>query len=92
MKLVNWNFALICFGKLELDSVLQVDAESHDPVVNDNGVSYLFLQHNNVYLMAASRQNCNAASILFFLHRIVDVSSIGKYKFHSSVILWLVSL
>lgn len=56
----------------------QVDAESHDPVVNDNGVSYMFLQHNNVYLMAASRQNCNAASILFFLHRIVDVRSIGK--------------
>ncbi|KAL6193289.1 hypothetical protein ACLB2K_034373 [Fragaria x ananassa] len=51
----------------------RVDAESHDPVVNDNGVSYMFLQHNNVYLMAASRQNCNAASILFFLHRIVDV-------------------
>lgn len=53
----------------------QADAESHDPVVHDNGVSYLFLQHNNVYLMAASRQNCNAGSILFFLHRIVDVSS-----------------
>ncbi|KAM1170844.1 hypothetical protein ACFX15_020720 [Malus domestica] len=51
----------------------EVDPESHDPVVHDNGVSYLFIQHNNVYLMAASRQNCNAASLLFFLHRIVDV-------------------
>lgn len=30
--------------------------------------------------MTASRQNCNAASLLFFLHRIVDVSSFGNYK------------
>ncbi|GAY36257.1 hypothetical protein CUMW_020960 [Citrus unshiu] len=49
------------------------DAQSQDPVVYDNGVSYLFIQHSNVYLMTASRQNCNAASLLFFLHRVVDV-------------------
>ncbi|KAI3454447.1 hypothetical protein Pfo_011110 [Paulownia fortunei] len=49
------------------------DIESHGPVCYDNGVSYMFIQHNNVYLMTASRQNCNAASLLFFLHRVVDV-------------------
>ncbi|XP_011624524.1 AP-1 complex subunit mu-2 isoform X2 [Amborella trichopoda] len=49
------------------------DPESHDPVVYDNGVTYMFIQHNNVYLMTASRQNCNAASLLLFLHRVVDV-------------------
>ncbi|KAJ0037989.1 hypothetical protein Pint_22881 [Pistacia integerrima] len=49
------------------------DAQSQDPVVYNNGVSYLFIQHSNVYLMTASRQNCNAASLLFFLHRVVDV-------------------
>ncbi|KAL0356195.1 UNVERIFIED_CONTAM: AP-1 complex subunit mu-2 [Sesamum radiatum] len=38
-----------------------------------NGVSYMFIQHSNVYLMTASRQNCNVASLLFFLHRVVDV-------------------
>jgi AP-1 complex subunit mu len=27
-----------------------------------------------VFLLTASRQNCNAASILLFLHRLVDVS------------------
>ncbi|KAK9119788.1 hypothetical protein Scep_017881 [Stephania cephalantha] len=48
------------------------DPESHDPVVYDNGVTYMFIQHNNVYLMTASRQNCNAASLLLFLHRLVD--------------------
>ncbi|KAF2311440.1 hypothetical protein GH714_023014 [Hevea brasiliensis] len=49
------------------------DPQSQDPVVYDNGVTYLFIQHNNVYLMTASRQNCNAASLLLFLHRVVDV-------------------
>lgn len=53
--------------------VVQGDPESQDPVAYDNGVSYLFIQHNNVYLMTASRQNCNAASLLFFLHRVVAV-------------------
>ncbi|XP_050872310.1 AP-1 complex subunit mu-2 isoform X1 [Lathyrus oleraceus] len=49
------------------------DPQSQDPVVYDNGVSYMFVQHSNVYLMTATRQNCNAASLIFFLHRIVDV-------------------
>ncbi|XP_051136566.1 AP-1 complex subunit mu-2-like [Andrographis paniculata] len=49
------------------------DIESHGPVCFENGVSYMFIQHKNVYLMTASRQNCNAASSLSFLHRMVDV-------------------
>lgn len=50
--------------------------DPQDPVAYDSGVTYMFIQHNNVYLMIASRQNCNAASLLLFLHRIVDVSTI----------------
>eukprot|EP00245_Coleochaete_scutata_P008834 TRINITY_DN2786_c0_g1_i1.p1 TRINITY_DN2786_c0_g1~~TRINITY_DN2786_c0_g1_i1.p1 ORF type:complete len:429 (-),score=104.82 TRINITY_DN2786_c0_g1_i1:359-1645(-) len=49
------------------------DPSSHNPVIYDDGVTYLFIQHNNIYLMTASRQNCNAASLLLFLHRVVDV-------------------
>uniref|UniRef100_A0A0E0L586 MHD domain-containing protein n=1 Tax=Oryza punctata TaxID=4537 RepID=A0A0E0L586_ORYPU len=50
------------------------DAEVLSPVVHDDaGVSYMFIQHNNVFLLTASRQNCNAASIILFLHRVVDV-------------------
>ncbi|KAL2903343.1 AP-1 complex subunit mu-2 [Bienertia sinuspersici] len=49
------------------------DPQSQDPVVNDNGITYMFIQHNNVYLLIAARQNCNAASMLLFLHRVVDV-------------------
>eukprot|EP00271_Cylindrocystis_brebissonii_P010391 TRINITY_DN26570_c0_g1_i1.p1 TRINITY_DN26570_c0_g1~~TRINITY_DN26570_c0_g1_i1.p1 ORF type:complete len:429 (+),score=86.59 TRINITY_DN26570_c0_g1_i1:383-1669(+) len=49
------------------------DPASREPVIHDDGVTYMFIQHNNVYLMTASKQNCNAASLLLFLHRIVDV-------------------
>jgi AP-1 complex subunit mu len=45
----------------------------------ESGVTYLFIQHNNVYVMTASRQNCNAASLLLFLHRIVDVCTSTPY-------------
>lgn len=50
----------------------------------DDGVTYMFIQHNNVYLMTASRQNCNAASIFLFLHRVVDVSAYsGLFNLHN---------
>jgi AP-1 complex subunit mu len=56
---------------------VQSDAEAHSPVVYDDaGVTYMFIQHNNVFLLTASRQNCNASSILLFLHRVVDVPSL----------------
>ncbi|KAG2371379.1 AP-1 complex subunit mu-2 Adaptor [Vigna angularis] len=42
----------------------QADPQSQDLVVVDNGVTYMFVQHSNVYIMIATRQNCNAASLL----------------------------
>ena len=61
--------------------ILQDDPQSQDPVMYENGVTYMFIQHCNVYLMSASRQNCNAASHLLFLHRIVDVSKPAALRF-----------
>jgi len=55
------------------------DAEVHSPVVYDDaGVTYMFIQHSNVFLLTAARQNCNAASILLFLHRVVDVRALAS--------------
>ena len=39
----------------------------------DEGLSYTFVTHNNLYLLAVSRTNVNALSTLSFLHRLVDV-------------------
>ncbi|CAN1179550.1 AP-1 complex subunit mu-2 [Linum perenne] len=58
------------FSKL-LDK--QADLQSQDPVVYEDGITYMFIQHNNIYLLVASKQNCNAASLLLFLHRVVHV-------------------
>jgi AP-1 complex subunit mu len=43
------------------------------PVIYDEGVTYLYLQVSNLYLVAVTRANVNAASIMVFLHRLVDV-------------------
>ncbi|GKB15308.1 AP-1 complex subunit mu-2, partial [Tanacetum coccineum] len=47
--------------------------EAQGLVVFDNGVSHIFIRHNNVYVMAVSRQNCNVASLIAFLHRLASV-------------------
>ena len=36
-------------------------------------LQYLFIRHNNLYLLALTKRNTNAAEILLFLHKIVEV-------------------
>lgn len=36
-------------------------------------VQYLYIRHNNLYLLAITKRNSNAAEILLFLHKIVEV-------------------
>eukprot|EP00210_Caulerpa_lentillifera_P005228 g4995.t1 len=43
------------------------------PVIYDEGITYVWVQHANLYLLAMTRTNLNAASIVLFLHRLVDV-------------------
>ncbi|KAJ8440319.1 hypothetical protein Cgig2_012755 [Carnegiea gigantea] len=62
------HFRVWMFDREKKDDVI-----SQGPVVHDRGVTYMFVQHNNLYLMTASRQNCNAASHLLFLHRVIQV-------------------
>ena len=37
------------------------------------GQQYLYIRHNNLYLLALTKRNTNAAEILLFLHKIVEV-------------------
>lgn len=37
------------------------------------GITYVWVQHANLYLLAMTRTNLNAAAIVLFLHRLVDV-------------------
>ena len=43
------------------------------PVIQDGGVTYIYVQHTNLYLLAVTRTNTNAAAILLFLHRLVTI-------------------
>lgn len=36
-------------------------------------IQYLYIRHNNLYLLAITKRNTNAAEILLFLHKIVEV-------------------
>lgn len=55
---------------------LLLAAEEEDnvtPVLSSGGVHYLYIRHNNLYLLAITKRNSNAATILLFLHRLVKV-------------------
>lgn len=39
----------------------------------DDGVTYLYVQYSNLYLMLVARENVNAASTLLFLHKLREV-------------------
>lgn len=43
------------------------------PIIHDDGITYAYISHNNLYLLAVSRANVNAMATLYFLHRLVDV-------------------
>eukprot|EP00882_Tetradesmus_deserticola_P020396 GHRQ01022036.1.p1 GENE.GHRQ01022036.1~~GHRQ01022036.1.p1 ORF type:complete len:124 (+),score=52.94 GHRQ01022036.1:97-468(+) len=49
------------------------DSGKLSPILHDDGVTYIYLQHSNVYLLAVTRQNVNATAVVVFLHRLVDV-------------------
>lgn len=43
------------------------------PVITDDGYTFLYVKHNNLYLMAMTKRNANAMVIMNFLYRIVEV-------------------
>lgn len=49
------------------------EAGKLSPVIMDEGVTYLYLTVANLYILAVTRANVNAASVMVFLHRLVDV-------------------
>lgn len=49
------------------------DVGKLSPVLHDEGVTYIYLQHSNVYLLAVTRQNVNATAVMVFLHRLIEV-------------------
>merc|ERR1719329_614895 len=52
-----------------------IDAEDCNvkPVFVDDGISFVWIQYNNLYLMAVTQRNSNALLIVAFLYRLAEV-------------------
>ncbi|TPX47618.1 hypothetical protein SeMB42_g00407 [Synchytrium endobioticum] len=60
------------FMPLLLES--EEDEQTPTPVIStDDGVNFLYIRHNNLYLVAITKKNSNAATILIFLHKLCEV-------------------
>ncbi|OQD68477.1 hypothetical protein PENDEC_c035G04363 [Penicillium decumbens] len=57
--------------------VLLSDAEEESsavpPCFSNEGINYLYIRHSNLYILALTKRNTNAAEILLFLHKLVEV-------------------
>ncbi|KAI0633968.1 clathrin adaptor mu subunit [Trametes polyzona] len=58
-----------------LSIVLDLEEEGQQvtPCFTREGVNYMHIRHSNLYLLALSKRNSNAAEIILFLHRLVQV-------------------
>jgi len=61
---------------------LVLDAENEEqqtPVVVGDGVSYVYVKHNNLYILAVTRKNSNVGTIVVYLHKMIQVFE-GYFK------------
>ncbi|KAJ3140920.1 AP-1 complex subunit mu-1, partial [Irineochytrium annulatum] len=50
------------------------DEYTQSPVIStEDGVNFLYIRHNNLYLTAMTKKNSNATTILLFLHKLCEV-------------------
>ncbi|PKY37700.1 clathrin adaptor, mu subunit [Rhizophagus irregularis] len=54
--------------------VLEAEEEQQAPTpcFTHEGVNYLYIRHNNLYLLAITKKNSNATTILLFLHKLTE--------------------
>lgn len=45
----------------------------------DGKLSFVYVQYSNLYLLAVARSNINAAAVLVFLHKLIEIF---KHYFH----------
>ena len=57
---------------------IETESEQTPIFMDDDGTTYAYVQYSNLYLLAVSRNNMNATSIVQFLYKLV---SVFKYYF-----------
>lgn len=58
---------------LFVSRLMEDDDAQLKPVFHEAGVSFVWVQHNGLYLMATTRRNSNVAMIMLYLYRVVEV-------------------
>lgn len=53
--------------------LLHDDENELKPVITDDGISFIYIKHNNLYLMAMTEKNANCMIVLNFLYSLVEV-------------------
>jgi AP-1 complex subunit mu len=56
-----------------ISKLLEEDEMNVKPIIEEEGVSYIFVKYNNLYLLATTERNCNAAMILLYLYKMIEV-------------------
>ncbi|CAE6451557.1 unnamed protein product [Rhizoctonia solani] len=57
----------------ELLQYLEEEGQQVTPCFSSQGVNFMHIRHSNLYLLALSKRNTNAAEIILFLHKLVSV-------------------
>ncbi|CAE6387718.1 unnamed protein product [Rhizoctonia solani] len=52
---------------------LEEEGQQVTPCFSSQGVNFMHIRHSNLYLLALSKRNTNAAEIILFLHKLVSV-------------------
>jgi len=53
--------------------ILEDDEMNVKPVFEDDGVNFIYIKHQDIYLLAVSKRNCDATLVLLFLYSLVKV-------------------
>ncbi|CCG24252.1 Apm1 protein [Candida orthopsilosis Co 90-125] len=61
------------FPLLLLDLENTIDDGEYKPFINHQGINYVFINHNNLYICALTRKNENIMTIIIFLSKLVEV-------------------
>ncbi|KAF8523649.1 Mu homology domain-containing protein [Gautieria morchelliformis] len=52
---------------------IEEDGQQVTPCFTSQGINYIHIRHSNLYLLALSKRNSNAAEIILYLHRLTQV-------------------
>eukprot|EP00657_Telonema_sp_P-1_P012650 TRINITY_DN932_c0_g1_i5.p1 TRINITY_DN932_c0_g1~~TRINITY_DN932_c0_g1_i5.p1 ORF type:complete len:422 (+),score=134.03 TRINITY_DN932_c0_g1_i5:141-1406(+) len=53
--------------------ISETEEDQLRPVIVDNGIIFVYVKYNNLYLLAVTKRNANAAVMVLFLYRLVHV-------------------